>query len=59
MGESDNYSDGTELWCDGCEDETPNRQVSPSTAPGPTYRCLVCAERIEVEAAVGGGRGGD
>ncbi len=44
-------------WCDGCEDETPHRQVGDESGPGPTYRCLTCPERLEVEAALGIGGG--
>lgn len=43
----------TERWCDGCEKETPHRQM------GDSYQCLVCPERIEIEAALGGGTRGD
>lgn len=42
----------TQRWCDDCEDETPHRQARPSSAPGPTYQCLVCPERKEIEAAL-------
>lgn len=48
--ETDGGSD--RRWCDGCEDETPHRQVGDSSAPGPTYECLACPERMEIEAAL-------
>lgn len=59
MTETERSSRSTERWCDGCEDETPHRQISPSNAPGSTYQCLACPERIEIEAVLGGGRSGD
>lgn len=39
-------------WCDDCEAETPHRQVGDGSAPGPTWECLGCPVRKEIEAAV-------